>query len=224
MYVATENGINVRASEDINSTIVATLRYGEAVTILESENKPIEIDGFHAHWVQVNNDNGANGYIVDAYLSPLPPPNIFSDNFETYPQQFTARIINTINLAVPESDDPTRDYKMIFDNGITTTHLKRGQHESVTLSIPNIDLETAYVLIKNISQCAVVYPTDGKMPVTSTTEDHSSSHNGIKTINVTKNEQGEVIHLVMSHEIEQEISLTFTQLPGEVTISYEISL
>ncbi len=77
LKVFTLGGVRLREGVTISSEVLATMKLGDKVVVLDHfnfDNKHLQtIEGFKGHWIQVQFDT-IKGYAFDGFLSSLPIP------------------------------------------------------------------------------------------------------------------------------------------------------
>jgi len=71
-HITTER-LNLRESDDINSSVIRVLSRGERIISLQVGRRYIYDDGvtFDRHWIKVRTSNGTEGWCVSIFLIPL---------------------------------------------------------------------------------------------------------------------------------------------------------
>lgn len=76
MYTNAEKGLNVREKPSVDAISVATLSFASEVKVLETTEKPANIDGRSGSWVRIRSvmqQPQVEGWVSDAYLSDALP-------------------------------------------------------------------------------------------------------------------------------------------------------
>lgn len=217
VYVALPNGIKVYEKPDTNSRIVTSLDYGQVIIMRLSEYKDsITINGFETNWAIINNGQGANGYFIYAFVSTIPPPEKSVNTFKDYAMQLSGSIIDSIDIWPGEAYSEFDDFKKyIYKNGLSTTVINYENAVSQSITIPNITLENAYIILAAMffrSQPTVSFPVDNSKRTVK--EDEGSSYK------INRDLSGKITSLEISRDNEAATNYIITTTGRETSIVY----
>ncbi len=221
MHVALRNGLNVHEKCNDTSNIITQLAYGEEVVIRLEQTSTVIINGFKTHWVPINNGKGANGYIVAAYLLPIPPPSLPNTDFKHYADQISEAISpSSIYEEVNDLNQDLKDEKTLYKNGMVLIEHSNYEYLSESLIIPGITIQQAFIIAQNLSPVNLLIPGKDKFPL------ESSSERGIngnyRKTELSYSQDGNLESISFSAD-DTEITgtLSLVVLNGQVAIIYE---
>lgn len=171
-YVIAKSGLNLRAEANTTAKVLATVAYGEEVTVLYKRGD-IAIDGINGSWCQVKYKDNV-GALVDIYLVPTKPPLLNTQSLDDYFTQlstvaFKTEILKEIRPAEEiEGPSPTLQ-KTYYKNGMEIHHVVYYEIVGNTYFFPHWSKEKVFVLLKQIkdfnalNDYAITYPTSSKV-------------------------------------------------------------
>ncbi len=168
LYIWARNGINLRKGPGTKYTVIKSLAFGDSVIILDSCRETYNVNAIPSatfiqdpkqvadplilkgHWVKVTIDTMHTGYVIDQYLLPLKPVNIFSqfvfeDNF------FQIRSVDTTYDNPIELHGNKSRYciQVNYDLGITRFSCKGEQESGYDYQFPGFSIEEVIVFFNN---------------------------------------------------------------------------
>ena len=151
LNVLATSGMNLRDAP--KGAVLQKIPYGARVKTLQpkSTTNPETIEGIQGNWVKVEY-NGTHGFLFDGYLSTIPAPELNSESLYKY----ASVNFRPVSTRLPVSflyygDGMEEKTTQIFSNSRDTiVYLSESYHEGFkeTLSIPNISMEEAYLIIR----------------------------------------------------------------------------
>jgi hypothetical protein len=151
LNVLATSGINLRDAP--KGTVLQKIPYGARIKTLQAKSttNPETIEGIQGNWVKVEY-NGAMGFLFDGFLSTLPAPEVNGANLHLYAKKWMNPISELIEIDyhrfnMGPSVRATQLFKLKSD---TVVYFSDVYYEGGTeiLSIPNISLEEAYLLVR----------------------------------------------------------------------------
>lgn len=225
MYIAAANGLSLRERGAEDAGVILKIAYGEKV-IIDSLINPAIVDGFNTYWAAVNY-NGKHGYVLHAYLLPIPPPAKSVDELQKYAEQLSeiaCKPVVNIEGDTATGDDVT-DEKHLYKNGWIYIVHNGYEYLSESLIIPDISIQQAFVVAQNIPFLKVFLPADSKFPDQAhTTKDMKGNYR--QTVMqyyesaIGSYKRLEKLQFVID-EPDTEGGLTIIELNGQVIIMYE---
>ena len=165
MYIGAPNGLSLRSAPEAGENIITKLNYGEAVTV-DSLVNPVNIDGFKTYWAAISY-NGMHGYVVRAYLLPVPPPLKTVDDLKKYAEQLSQPagkpVINEYIDTV--TDQNMRHEKHLYKNGAVYTVYNDYEYLSESLTLPGISIQEAFLIVLSMPLLKDYLPNDMKFPM-----------------------------------------------------------
>ncbi len=163
LYVWAKNGLNLRKKPNTKSKIVAKIPFGSFLIIQNSTDQPFHVFGikpnnvpnsyvrksdpviFKGKWVQVVDQSGQSGYVIDQYLlrhQPSPERNFSFIPFDIL------RVDTTFINPVPQDGGALNLSKITYlEHGITITSEWGGVWILESYKLPDHTLEEALVRI-----------------------------------------------------------------------------
>lgn len=149
-YVMVKGGISVYADTTAKSKVIATLPYGAAIQ--DTFNYPA-IQSFYKNYntffLPVMTPTG-KGYVPDAYLLPFPPPK----NNVTTVDSYFAQLSEPMGVVDSFVTEPMGEYnasktyiKKAYKNGAVFEHSFEIYTGYYSITLPNLTVEKAYVLM-----------------------------------------------------------------------------
>ena len=177
LFIWAESGLNMREHSSSSAKVVTKIPFGAGVKCMgekswheyvygsqkiqdkteTSEGKPVQVT-LKGNWVKVKYD-GYEGYVFDAYLSKLKPPQ--KRNGNTYLFEYFKEACNSLTyLEQRKLTSESGRNKVLFSNGgfLTEHYNKAGL--SFQMSIPDFSIEEAYLLIRRLDNYAVTITQD----------------------------------------------------------------
>ena len=145
------SGMNLRDAPKGN--VLQKIPYGSRIKTLQAKSttNPETIEGIQGNWVKVEY-NGATGFVFDGFLSTLPAPELNSESLYKYASVNFRSISTRLPVAfLYYGDGMEEKTTQIFSNSRDTiVYLSESYHEGFkeTVSIPNISMEEAYLIIR----------------------------------------------------------------------------
>lgn len=226
MYVALRGGLNVYENPSDTSNIINHLAYGEAVVIRLMQDSVVYINGFKTRWVTINNGKGANGYIVEAYLLPIPPPSENAPDFKQYADQLSDAVApSTIYEEINDLEQNLKDVKTLYKNGVVVTEHNNYEYLSESIIIPGITMQQAFIIAQNLGHVNEFLPLNGRFPKENIyTDEGNGNYRQIdllftNNIYINFKRLVSISFTVDNNEINGTVRLV--ELNGQVAIIYE---
>jgi hypothetical protein len=154
-YVAAKSGLSIRKSPSLKSPLVKKIAYGDKVEFMHfdyTSDSTTIVDGFPCQWMMIKQGKDS-GYVVDAFMFPIPPPSTKHQTIEDYIRSISKPIVDSLkfgddNPRVEESIDIT--YKSIFKNGVEIIKRQCYEYGSATYILPSFDSRKAFQLLRLI--------------------------------------------------------------------------
>jgi hypothetical protein len=160
LNVLATSGMNLRDAPKGN--VLKKIPYGSHIKTLQAKSSanPEMIEGIQGNWVKVDY-NGTTGFLFDGFLSMLPAPEINGADLHLYAKKWMSPLSDYLEIDyhrfnMGPSVRATQLFKLKSD---TVVYFSDVYYEGGTeiLSIPNISLEEAYLLVK--ANFAEIYET-----------------------------------------------------------------
>lgn len=209
-YVGVKSGLRVRSEPNINSNVITTLPYGAEVIDTLWTADMVQVNNFTTYWLPVKTNKGL-GYVAEVYTIPFPPPKNISQNIEQYILQITTPVFLSDSLYRGVDQYTHRTH---FKNGfvISIDNSESGTYTSLT--IPDITIQSVYILMSNFDEFKYYYPNDGKLPIK--TDKYQNKDNEPLNIRVEKGYENSIQRLIL-HEDDLG-SIEFIQAGNDVII------
>ncbi len=221
MYVALRDGLNVYEKPGDTSNIINRLAYGEAVVIRIEQGGEVYINGFKTRWVPINNGKGANGYIAECYLLPIPPPLGNTPDFKQYAEQLSKPVApSTIYEEVNDLEQNLKDEKTLYKNGMLLTIHSNYEYLSESLIIPGITIQQAFIIARNLSPVNLLTPRNNQFPWESSVKKEKDGNYRMTKVSYSKD--GHINSITFSVDnAEITGTLSLVALNGQIAIIYE---
>jgi len=221
MYVALRDGLNVYKNPGDSSNIITRIAYGEAVVIRIGQGSEVYINGFKTRWATINNGKGANGYVAESYLLPIPPPLGNTPDFKQYAEQISKPVApSTIYEEVNDLEQNLKDEKTLYENGLVLTIHSNYEYLSESLIIPGITIQQAFIIVRNLSPVNLLTPQNDQFPRESIVEKEKNGN--YRRTEISYSQDGHINRITFSVEnAEITGTLSLVALNGQIAIVYE---
>jgi len=85
-YLLAPKGANLRMEANVEAKVLGRIPFGTKIKIIQKTTQTVELEGLKGFWVKVNYQEKI-GFLVDVYLSDMPPPPANCKNLKMYAQQ-----------------------------------------------------------------------------------------------------------------------------------------
>ncbi|RYG41993.1 MAG: SH3 domain-containing protein [Chitinophagaceae bacterium] len=159
LYVAAKTGLNMREKPDPAARVIVKIPYGTGVMIQYAgeESKRVEVEGLLGYWKKVIYNNQA-GYIIDAYLLPLPPPVNTVKSMKEYFRQVSTAFGDSLMVSYGSPDHAedggSQLVKQLYKNGSEWQAFTGYEYNSMTYFLPHFTMQQAFLLIRLIPEFA----------------------------------------------------------------------
>lgn len=163
-YVAVKSGLRVRAQPDINSEVLTVLPYGsEVIDTLHSSANLVIVNHQHTYWIPVQTEKGL-GYVAEAYTLPFPPPRQGVEGIYQI-EQYLLQITEPLYIdTIVYYDSFNYSNRTLYKNGILLNVANSEARDYVSIMIPEMTIQKAYMLMGNFRDFRYEYPADGEFP------------------------------------------------------------
>lgn len=169
-YVLAKSGLNLRAGANTTAKVLTTVAYGEQVEVLDDNQGDITIDGMKGTWCKVKYKN-TEGFLVNLYLIPHKAPVGTVETLDDYFSQVSTVAYKTeaFKKTIVEDDAFASIQKTLYKNGMEIHTAGYYEAGGSTYFLPNWDLESAFLLLKQINNFKVLneyniaFPTSSKV-------------------------------------------------------------
>lgn len=225
MYVAAKSGLTLRDNNSTDGNSITRIPYGEIVTV-DSQTNTITIDGFTTNWAWVNY-KGQSGYVVYAYLLPIPPPKNGTKDFENYATQLSESACKPVIISDSSVyEDVNVEYVgSLYKNGVIYNRHNDYEFFSESIIIPAISIKQAFVIAQNLSQTSGILPPDGKFPTENSSSKGTDGH--YRQVQMHYYESVDSSYKLLENitfvvdEYDVDGMVTIARVGGYVIISYE---
>ncbi|HTF82800.1 MAG TPA: SH3 domain-containing protein [Cytophagales bacterium] len=172
-YVIAKSGLNLRTEANTTAKVLATVGYGDEVTLITPFVSEIKIDGMNGHWCKVMYKN-MTGYLVNLYLIPNKVPVGSTESINDYFAQVstvafkTPVFTNTLG-EVTEDEGQTTLQKTLYKNGMEVHEAGYYEGSGASYYFPNWSTENVFLLLKQINgfkvlnEFSIAFPTVNKV-------------------------------------------------------------
>ncbi len=175
LYLWADGGLNLRASNDINSSIKGSIPYGEAMANIESDGQIEHIQFYKAS----NKDTLVNGslfkrlnHLHEGHCAKVNYNNLVGFVFSAYISRYKPGEDISILNCIKENASPIREYETYDTIGdISTNYIYFEEGISVvgnminsscwTYTFPDLSLEEAMLLARKIIESRMKHFTSG---------------------------------------------------------------
>lgn len=187
LVVHAPSGLVLRAAPDTTGEKIATLAYGEEVTVIKDDQPKKttvveEFPGFkiQGYWAKVKAKSGQEGYVFDGYLSKYPVPGAIvvdlKDGIAYSPAELYLLGVTKkrgVRIGLPKVGNQYDHYKQLFKNG-AQVEFGGGEGGSGTILTfeKGITVEEAYLIGKGLWLKGMkTKPVNKKQKITVDSED-----------------------------------------------------
>lgn len=235
--------LNVRMSPESSSTLIATLNYGENVTIIHRYYAPWYYVTFTYYDLDLQYYRTTSGYIHSSYLSyPVESaqPSSYSGT-SSYYQAPTSSYSNASSSPAPSEpsgdlyfvitadldvlsnpyDNAPKITRLTYKDGVRVLSKAHSPWYQVQISYLDESLHirntsSAYIYGPYLSQTAPASILPDQIPVTTTSQNISSQHYGPNSgkLNLWNNIPNEDIAVYVDHMYKGQLTVLFTDQPS----------
>lgn len=152
-YVAARTGLNMREKPESNAKVLTKIPYGTAITpgTPAEDSKRADVEGFSGYWKKITYNN-QSGYIIDAFLLPIPPPTAGIKTIKDYFRQISIPFGDSLVVdqgSLENADEGgSRMVKQFFKNGGEWHEFTGYEYNSMTYFLPRLTLQQAFILFR----------------------------------------------------------------------------
>lgn len=175
MYVAAKSGLTFREGPGTNFKAIDNIPYGTKVFILQSneELKNHVSENIMGYWQRVNYNN-KNGYLLDSYLLPWPPPVLATvKEMIQYLTQVTTPFGNKLTVKSGSSEFMEEmDWeiqKQLYKNGAEWHRHTAYEYGSDVFFLPGFTMQQGFLLIRLIPEFKNAINENDAFPVANKT-------------------------------------------------------
>jgi hypothetical protein len=157
LYVAAKTGLNLREKPESAAKVIVKIPYGTAVTIEHAgeETKRVEVEGFTGYWKKVMHNN-QTGYIIDAFLLPLPPPGNTINTLKEYFRQVSTPFGDSLKVFYGSTEyreeGGSQLVKQLYKNGSEWHEFTGYEYNSMSYFLPRFTMQQAFLLLRLIPE------------------------------------------------------------------------
>lgn len=171
MYVAHKPGLSVREKPDVNAKVLIKIPYATPVTLTNefsgSDTMVVSTEGFSSYFHKVTY-SGKTGYIIGAYLLPVPPPKASVKNLNDYLAQLApksgAAVVVKKGTMNNIQENGTQTTKQLYKNGAQHDEFMAYEYNSDTWFIPDLNVQQAWLLLRLIPDWKEVIDEKSELP------------------------------------------------------------
>jgi hypothetical protein len=175
MYVAYSTGVNMRKTPSLKAELLGKIPYATKLKIDASKKDTsfLSIEGLYGYWVPVSYNN-KTGWVLDCYLVALVPPKKGTKKMEDYLAQITTKFGTVLQKAngnmnvITESGN--KQTKQLYKNGAQHNTYAGYEYYSDTYVLPNVTMQEAFLLLRQIEEFAMLFTEKTDFPTTSKQE------------------------------------------------------
>lgn len=153
LYVAARTGLNMREKPEPTAKVLTKIPYGALITPASPTEDPkrADVEGLSGYWKKISY-NDQSGYIIDAYLLPIPPPQAGVQTIKDYFRQVSSPFGDSlvVDQGSPENAEEggSRLVKQFFKNGGEWHEFTGYEYNSMTYFVPGLTMQQAFLLIR----------------------------------------------------------------------------
>jgi hypothetical protein len=150
-------GLNMREKPDPAAKVIVKIPYGTAVMIEHAgeEAKRIEVEGFSGYWKKLTHNN-QTGYIIDAYLLPLPPPGNTIKTLKEYFGEVSSTFGDSLKVTYGSIENAEEGgsqlVKQLYKNGSEWQEFTGYEYNSMSYFLPRFTMQQAFLLLRLIPE------------------------------------------------------------------------
>lgn len=173
MYVAHKPGLSIREKPDVKAKVLARIPYSTKIML---NNDPgadtllVNTEGFSSYFRKVTWNN-TTGYIISAYLLPVPPPKASVKNLDDYLLQLSPKSGPMVEVKKGTmnniAEGGTVLQKQLYKNGAEHHTFQGYEYNSDTWFLPDLTLQQVWLLLRLIPDWKDVVDEKTELPVTS---------------------------------------------------------
>jgi uncharacterized protein YgiM (DUF1202 family) len=166
MYVAAKSGLSIREAPGISAKVIDKIPYGTKITAsYKYDTAMVNTEEIESYWAKTNY-KGKSGYIVSAYLLPLPPPGAKIKTMKEWLAQITtpAGPAFFLKKGSPEEDRFFQLKKQQYKNGCEYHQASYYEAGYDSYFIPQFTLEQGFILLRLIPEFKYVFGSTDVFP------------------------------------------------------------
>lgn len=173
MYVAHKPGLSIREKPDVKAKVLAKIPYATKISLANEQGADtilVNTEGFSSYFRKVTYNN-TTGYIISAYLLPVPPPKATVKNLNDYLLQLSPKAGAMVEVKKGTMNNITENgtisRKQLYKNGAEHHEFVAYEYNSDTWMIPELTLQQVWLLLRLIPDWKDVVDEKTELPVTS---------------------------------------------------------
>jgi Bacterial SH3 domain len=157
MYVAHGPGLSIREKPDVKAKVLGKIPYGTKMTLGSSEEDTTRLvtEGFNTLFHKITY-NKTTGYIIGAYLLPMPPPKAGIKTLTEYLAQLAPKNGPAVEIKKGTMNNITETgytlKKQLYKNGAEHHQFTGYEYGSDTWMLPELNVQQAWVLLRLIPE------------------------------------------------------------------------
>jgi hypothetical protein len=169
MYVAHKPGLSIREKPDVNAKVLVKIPYSTLVTVANtpSDTTLVITEGFSSYFRKVTY-NGKTGYIIGAYLLPVPPPKPNVRSITDYLAQLSPKSGPVVEVKKGGMNNITEGgtvlKKQLYKNGAEHHQFGAWEYGSDTWFLPDFNIQQAWLLLRLIPDWKNVVDEKTELP------------------------------------------------------------
>lgn len=174
-FVSAKSGLSIREKPSVNAPVLGKIPYGTKVNILEAgeEMVPVITEGMHGYWEKVTYNN-KTGYIVGAYLLPVPPPKLslvkeMKDYFKQVYTPFGNKLVVKEGQRFTIEEGGSELQKQLYKNGAEWHRFMGYEYGSDSYFLPDFSIEQGFLLMRLIPEFSNLFGATDEFPAESRT-------------------------------------------------------
>ena len=224
-YVAAKPFLSIREKPAVGAKVIDKIPYGTRILPQElSETVPgIRVEGMLGYWKKVMYNNHT-GYIIDAYLLPVPPPTPDIKDMKSYLTTFTrpfGEMLVTKSKPGPEEDSPGWElHKQLYSNGAERHEFIGYEYGSNTYFLPELTMQQAFLILRSIPEFEQVLTSKSEFPLQNKKLKKGDITYDIKVDKEIFSTEPWVKHITIEFEEGAIYSFELYQLNNQIVIFY----
>ena len=171
MYVAHKPGLSIREKPDVNAKVLTKIPYATMVTVGNAgDTVLVNTEGFTSNFHKVTY-SGKTGYIIGAYLLPVPPPKATVKTLTDYLAQLAPKSGPAVEVKkgsmgnIAEGGSIAK--KQLYKNGAEHHQFSAWEYGSDTWFLPDFSVQQAWLLLRLIPDWKNVLDEKTELPAAS---------------------------------------------------------
>lgn len=173
MYVAHKPGLSIREKPDVKARVLTKIPYGTKINLAYEQGGDtilVNTEGFSSYFRKISFNN-TTGYIISAYLLPVPPPKTTVKNLDDYLLQLSPKAGAMVEVKKGTmnniAEGGTVSRKQLYKNGAEHHAFEAYEYNSDTWFLPDLTVQQVWLLLRLIPDWKDVVDDKTELPVTS---------------------------------------------------------